>query len=121
MKRFKHKLLRIFKRKVNLAKDERYVESIVTKYLEDDAVRRLMSPQEEYLIIDDKNQIYISIYLDTITISNHDFLYRKNFSGVFCRRLEGKIREIIKKDRERLKNELFKNELDLLEKIKNRI
>lgn len=120
MKRLKVKAMRLFSKKSSLEKDERYVESIISKYLET-GVKKLMSPNNEYLIIDKNNQIYISLKGAVISISNHDFLYRKSFSSSFSERLEKKIEEAIKKEREQLRNALFKNEIDLLEKIRDRI
>lgn len=120
MKKLKNRVLTFFNAKRSLEKDERYVESVITRYLETD-VKKLMSPQGEYLIIDEANEVYISFMAETMTISNHDFLYRKTFSYYFSRRLEKKIRDSIKKDREELRKELFKNEIDLLQKIKDKI
>ena len=116
----KYRILRIFNIRRNLAKDERYVDSIISRYLETD-VQKIMTPYQEYLIIDEDNQIYLSLYNDTITISNHDFLYRESFSNTFCRSLEKKIRKKMKEEHIIMKNLLFKNKIDLLAKIKEKI
>ena len=77
-----------------------------------------LSKDEKY--VEDK-QVYISLHDSEVEISNHSFLYRKTFRLSFVEDLQKKVRDVVKVEREQLKKGLFKNELELLQKIKENI
>jgi len=99
------------------SREEVIITSLVNKYLNQE-VKKLISPiSNEYFLINEINQIYICIGDEKIQISNHEFHYSKNFYLDFTSNLKKKIRTEIEKERQQLKKELFKNEIDLLQKI----
>ena len=101
-----------------LTKEAQYILDIVARYSEKNDVKKLISPiSEEYFLIDDANQIYICVSDGKIVFSNHIFLYEKNFTLSFTDSLKKKIKENIEQEMQRLKNSLFKNETELLDKI----
>lgn len=102
-----------------LSEDENEIKEIVNKYLEKEGVDKLISPiSEEYFLMDTKNEIYICLSDKRITISNHKFLYKNNVSLEFSEGLKKQFRERIEVERQELKAQLFKNETDLLKRIK---
>jgi hypothetical protein len=101
--------------------DEALVKNIISKSLDKD-IKRLISPlTDEYLLIDEANELYICVGNSSVTISNHKFLYKKNLTIGFSEKLKKQIRKAIDKDRQELKKQLFTNEIGLLTNIKNKI
>jgi len=110
--------MKLFKDK-ELSADEKLVKGIVEKYLKK-SVPKLVAPiSQEYIIRDDDNQVYICIGHGFVNISNHRFLYKKNFSLSFTEALCKEVRRAIEKERQDLKGQLFKNEVELLQNILN--
>lgn len=108
----------LFKKK-EMSADEKLVKGIVDKYLKR-AVPKLVAPiSQEYIIRDDENQVFICIGSGFVNISNHRFLYKKNFSLSFTENLCKEVRRAIEKERQDLKNQLFKNEVELLQNVLN--
>ena len=107
--------------KNNLTEDEVLIKDIVNKSLDKD-IKRLIAPiSDEYLLIDEEDELYICVSNDSITISNHKFLYKKNLTSTFTDSLKKRIKEAIDKDRQELKKQLFTNEIGLLTNIKERL
>lgn len=101
------------------SRDEVVISALIDKYLKLD-VKKLISPiSNEYIFEDDERKIAILIGDGNIHISNHDFHYTKNFNINFTDKLKKKIRIKIEEERQELKKVLFKNEVDLLQKIKD--
>ena len=110
------------------SRDEVVISALIDKYLKLD-VKKLILPilnknifqedSNEYIFEDEKRNISILIGDGYITISNHDFYYNKNFNINFTDKLKKKIRIKIEEERQELKKVLFKNEVDLLQKIKD--
>jgi hypothetical protein len=103
---------------------ERQVKSIVEGYMDQygsvDHVDAIVAPrtsEDDYLILDKKNKVYISIEHRNVTISNHAFLYQKEFTLEYVEGLKKMVRNKISAERQKLKEELFKNEQELLEKL----
>lgn len=97
--------------------DEILIKKIINSALERDT-EKLHSPSlDEYFIIDRKNQIYICISDNNIRISNHDFHYNKQFNLKTTTMFKDIVRVKIDMERDELKKELFRNEIDLLHKI----
>jgi len=107
--------------KNNLTEDEVLIKDIVNKSLDKD-IKRLIAPiSDEYLLIDEEDELYICVSNDSITISNHKFLYKKNLTSTFTDSLKKRIKKAIDKDRQELKKQLFTNEIGLLTNIKERL
>ncbi|WP_299225509.1 hypothetical protein [uncultured Psychroserpens sp.] len=107
-------------KKKDLKEDAKYVKAIITTYSEKQHIKKLVSPiSNTYFIIDDKNQIYICIEDGKVTLSNHVFLYKKQFNLSFTDALKKLVKEQMEKEMQLLKKSLFKNETNLLSKIHN--
>ena len=107
-------------RKRDLKEDAKFVKNIITTYCEKSHIKKLISPlSDEFFIIDDKNQVSICIEDGKVTLSNHVFLYKKQFSLSFTDELKKLIKESIELEMQLLKTSLFKNETDLLAKVHN--
>ena len=107
--------------KNNLTEDEVLIKDIVNKSLDKD-IKRLIAPiSDEYLLIDEEDELYICVSNNSITISNHKFLYKKNLTSTFTDSLKKRIKEAIDKDRQELKKQLFTNEIGLLTNIKKKL
>ena len=99
------------------SRDEVVITSLINKYLKQE-VKKLVSPiSDEFFLIDELNQIYICISDNHIKITNHVFHYNKSFNINFTDGLKDKIKNQIEIERQELKKEIFKNEIDLLQSI----
>jgi hypothetical protein len=116
-----------FKTNKNLSKREQQVKGIIEGYMDqygtNPSIDAIVAPQHDmdnYIILDRENEIYISIDHHDITISNHAFLYEKQFRLEYVESLKKGVRKKIAAEREKLKQELFKNERELLERISSK-
>jgi hypothetical protein len=102
--------------------DEKYIKEIIKASLIYQDVKKVIVPINSgsfsYLLIDDINQIYISVENNQVDMSNHNFLYKKNFNLNFTDELKRMIKKKIEEERKDLKESLFQNEMGLLTKIK---
>jgi len=106
------------KKKIN--DDELIINDIVDKCLNRVDVERLISPlADEYFLIDKVNEICVLISTEKITISNHNYSIQKQMGLSFNEKLKKIVRNKIDEERQELKRILFKNETDLLLKIKD--
>lgn len=103
---------------------EKQVKSIIEGYMDRygsepyiDAIVAPRTSEDDYLILDKKNEVYISIEHRNVTISNHAFLYEKEFTLEYVEGLKKLVRAKIVVQRQKLKEELFRNEQELLEKL----
>lgn len=100
--------------------DEKYLKNIIEAILVYPDIKKVMVPTGDtlgYLLIDEVNQIYISIEDSKIDMSNHNFLYKKNFNLNYTNMLMKIIKANIEEERKELKASLFDNEMELLVKI----
>ncbi|MCX2679683.1 hypothetical protein OOZ15_07000 [Galbibacter sp. EGI 63066] len=105
-------------KKVELTKDEKHIQDIVSKYAENDAVKKMISPiSDEYYLIDNDKEISLCIEDGKVTLSNHKFLYEKHFRLSFTENLKKQMRQSMENEMQELKKSLFKNETDLLSMI----
>lgn len=105
-------------KKKPLGEDDQYVIEIIDKFSRNGEIKKMISPlSDEYYLLDEKNKISVCISNEEVIISNHVFLYKKQFNLSFTDRLKKQVREHIEEDMQKLKNELFKNETTLLSNI----
>ena len=103
--------------------DELIAEDIIRGSILDDNIHIKVVPIKnsalvDYLLVDEVNQVSISIEDRKITMCNHDYFYNDNFNLNFTDEMKKIIREHLEKERLELKKELFKNKINLLHKIK---
>lgn len=103
--------------------DELIAEDIIRGSILDDNIHIKVVPVKnstfvDYLLVDEVNQVSISLEDCKITMCNHDYFYNDNFNLNFTDEMKKIIREHLEKERLELKKELFKNKINLLHKIK---
>tara|TARA_R110000772_G_scaffold2410_2_gene8405 strand:- start:25338 stop:25739 length:402 start_codon:yes stop_codon:yes gene_type:complete len=103
--------------------DEKLVKEIIENSLKCPDVKKIIVPvtgsnSHNYLLIDEKNKIYISVENNNIDMSNHNFLYKKTFNLNFTDEIKNIIKHKLEEERKDLKESLFQNEIGLLTKIK---
>ncbi|AUS05661.1 hypothetical protein [Pseudotamlana carrageenivorans] len=100
--------------------DCKFIIDIIKNYSEDQSIKKLISPiSDEYYLLDEKNQVSICIADDEIILANHIYLYKKAFNLAFTSDLKKIIKKQMEKEMQDLKKTLFKNEINLLDKILN--
>lgn len=73
---------------------------------------------KEYFIIDKENEINICLSESSVRIANHYYLYEVNFSLGSMEKYMTKAKQKVEDKASRIKKELFKNEIELIDKIK---
>ncbi len=106
-----------FKKK-EIAEDAKLIIDIVNNFSGDSSIKKLVSPiSEDYFLLDEKNQVAICIADGEITFSNHVYMYKNTFNLSFTDGLKKKIKQQMEKEMQELKAQLFRNEVNLLDKI----
>ena len=81
-------------------------------------IQILIAPNsDEYFLIDKFNKINVCLEHSNIKIANHDYLYNEVYPLAFIEKQKAKIKDVLEKRQQNLKKELFRNEVDLLNKI----
>lgn len=73
---------------------------------------------QEYFIVDKVNNINVALSTSAIKITNHKFLYEVNFNLQTMDKYMALARTKVEEKANRIKNELFKNEIGLIDNIK---
>ncbi len=106
-----------FKKK-KIAEDAQLIIDIVNNYASNSSIKKMISPiSDEYFLLDKKNRISICIGDSVVTFSNHVYLYKKSFNLSFTDSLKKTIKLKMEEEMQILKKSLFKNEINLLDKI----
>lgn len=98
---------------------EKKIAELVDVMLSSDLELHTAPLSDEYYILDRRNEIYIWLTLSSIKIANHDFRYEVSLSGAEVDLLIKKVKKKIQSNSDSIKAELFKNEVGLIDKIKN--
>lgn len=111
----KRKSLAALKIKLKQKKIKELIDSMLLANVE----VRSAPISREYFLIDKENRVNILISESSVKICNHDYLYEvsvsANEAAVFIKKIQNKIQQ----QSEELKKELFKNEVNLIDKIKS--
>ena len=95
---------------------------IISNLLQHPKTKLLMDPLREHYYIDNKELSYFVLITDsTIKITNHKFYYTNDISGRFSTSIQNIIKSAISKDRQRIEDEMFKNEAELLLEISKKV
>lgn len=106
-----------FKKK-KIAEDAQLIIDTVNNYASNSSIKKMISPiSDEYFLLDKKNRISICIGDSVVTFSNHVYLYKKSFNLSFTDTLKKTIKLKMEEEMQILKKSLFKNEINLLDKI----
>jgi effector-binding domain-containing protein len=94
------------------------IEELIDEMLENDLEINSAPISDEHFIIDREKQISICIKNSSVKISNHSYLYEVSLPLKATEVLIRKIKEKVQQRSDEIKKELFKNEYDLIGKIK---
>lgn len=94
------------------------IEELVEEMLDNDLEINSAPISDEHFIIDREKQIFICIKNSSVKISNHKYLYEVTLPLKDTERLMKKVKEKVQQRSDEIKKELFKNEYDLIGKIK---
>lgn len=98
------------------------LQTIITNLLAHPKTNLLMDPLREHYYIDNKELSYFLLITDNmVKITNHKFYYTNEISGRFSTELMKVVKEAISKDRQRIEDEMFKNESELLLEITRKV
>lgn len=102
---------------------EKKVSTIVDKLLENKSENNtkivINSSTQDVLLVDNDSQISVCLEHSGVKIANHDFLFYENLPLKFVENMKSKVLKEHSNRFKVLKKELFKNEVDLLDKIIN--
>jgi hypothetical protein len=119
---FFQNLMNLFVKKYKPNEVEQEIYSIVESMLEHASTECITAPlTTKYYIYNKKLHYYIMLTDYGIKITNHTFSYHHNLETKFSKILIDKVVEFIEIDRKNFENEVFKNEFEMLKKIKNKI
>lgn len=103
-----------------LTEDEQKMKDLVDRIISAEKTKFQHSPiNHEIIVLNREKQIFLLIEDDGITVSNHDFTYKRQFRLNFISQIKSIVNQRIEQERQELKKELFKNEMQLLDKIHN--
>lgn len=97
---------------------QKKIGELIENMLESDIEIHYAPIADEYFIIDKKNQLSICLSDTSIRISNHQYLYEVNSSGNFYMNYMEKAKQKVEEKANNIKKELFKNEVELIERLK---
>jgi hypothetical protein len=110
--------MKLFTRPYKMNDKENQIFSIVVKMANHQDTLILMDPLREVYYMDNKRMNYfVMVTSDIIKITNHKFYYTNQINLKFSDILVEKIKLAISRDRKKVEEEMFKNELNLLTDI----
>ena len=116
------KLSKMFNRPYKMNNKENQIFSIILKMANHQDTLILMDPLRDVYYMDNKVMNYfVMVSSDIIKITNHKFYYTNQISFKFSEVLIGKIKLAISKDRKRIEEDMFKNEITLLTDIDSKM
>lgn len=114
--------MKLFTRPYKMNDKENQIFSIVVKMSNHQDTLILMDPLRDVYYMDNKRMNYfVMVSSDIIKITNHKFYYTNQINFKFSDVLIEKIKLAISKDRQRVEQEMFKNELNLLTDIDSKM
>lgn len=99
-------------------KDKKIME-LVERMLESNLEIHAAPISKEYLILDREKQIFVCITESIIRVCNHAYTYEVPISGNQATKYMKMVQNQIQKESDAIKKEIFKNEIDLIDHIKN--
>lgn len=113
-----------FKRKksveeLKLELKQKKIGELIDSMLESNIDIHYAPISDEYFVIDKVNQISICLSHTSVRIANHEYLYEVNFSGNTTFKYMTKAKQKVEDRAKKIKKDLYKNEVDLIDKIKS--
>jgi len=121
METFK-KIMNFFIKKYKPSETEKEIDSIVESMLKQNDTECITAPlATKYYIFNEELQYFIMVSEYDVKITNHTFSYHYTSNPQFGQMLIGKVINFIEADRKKFEEKVFKNEIQMLKKIKNKI
>lgn len=112
---FKKKKINMQQAKIKLLQEK--IFSLVVKILESGAEICHAPESDQYFLVDKKNSISIGVTQSRVRVANHVYTYTETLPLEFLEKTKKVIRKTMEARALALKKELFRNEVDLLDKI----
>lgn len=117
--------MKMFRRKNNIREakiklKEKKIGELIDSMLEKDLEIHSAPLSKEYFILDKENRISICVSESCVKLSNHNYLYEIPFSANTADKYIKKVQKKIQERSEIIKKGLFKNEIELIDNIKNK-
>ena len=106
-------------RELKLKLREKKIGELIDNMLKSELEIHLAPITREYFILDHEKKISICISEDSVKVANHNYLYEVSVSANLAAKYIDKVRQKIQDRSTTIKKELFKNEIELIENIKN--
>ena len=111
-----------WKNKLNMSKAKQKLIETKISTLIDSAIEKgadiFNAPNsDQYFIVDSENKVNIGVEQCRIRVSNHNYTYNETLSLSYVEKTKEKIRGALEARVQELKKNLFKNEIDLLNKL----
>ena len=98
--------------------EEKKIFNLIVGMLQDPDIKKMIAPNtDEYFLVDDSRKVYVCVEDSNVRISNHDYLIVTRTRMGFTDDLKSTMRNALEVERQALKKELFKNKIDLIDKI----
>lgn len=102
------------KRQPTLKKDQKYIEDIVSLILSKEGHRKILFGDDAYLMWE---EVSVCIRPSRVLISDSTHLFDEPFSSSFTYDMRGLVVEGMRKEVQKIKDEVFSNKMDLLRKV----
>lgn len=100
--------------------DEEHIFNTIENTLKNEKTESRIAPiSDEYLIFNKEAEMIIVVQRGMVIIANHDYFLSTPINGDFQTILDTMITTCIEASRTKLKEEMLKNKVNLLEKIEN--
>lgn len=109
-------------KKYELNETEKLIYDIIVGMLSKDDTEAITAPLSgTYYISNEKLHYYINIDEFNINITNHKFSFKEGIPSKFGNMMIAIIKEHMEKNRKDFENRVFKNQIELLQNIKNNL
>lgn len=113
-----------FKKKKNMSElkielKQKKICELISTLLDSDTEIHFAPISNEYFIVDKEKQISVWLSDRAVKISNHQYLYEVTFKLSLMEKYMNKAKNKVEEKTTKIKKDLFKNEVDLIDKIKN--
>lgn len=114
----------MFRKKFNIKKGKEKllvakISTLVDTMLTNNCEIFISTTNDEVFLLDKKNKISLCLEHSNIKVANHDFLYNETLPLKEIEKQKTKVKEVLNSQYNSLKKELFKNKIDLLDKLIN--
>jgi hypothetical protein len=112
---FGNKKVSMSKGRVKLSEDK--ITKLIDEMLKSKVPIKFAPNSDEYFMVDEEKGISLCLEQSKVKVANHNFLYHVPLQLAFVESQKKKLASVLEERTQALKKSLFKNEIDLLDKI----